>query len=177
MKFKNNNGVTMISLVITIIVLIILATITIYSATGLIKRANIENLKTNMLLIEAKAKTALEETIFKIKPFGDNPTDEQLIQIGKIEEETLIGIKVGENENIKTKLISIGVPEENIENCYYFNKEELDRIGLDTKIAEQEYYVVQYDFDKLAIEVYYTKGYDYKGVTYYSLTQLEDIKD
>ena len=56
MKVKNNKGITLIALTITIIILLILASITIYSGKESIKKAQLESLKTNMLLIKAKAK-------------------------------------------------------------------------------------------------------------------------
>ena len=53
MKVKNNKGITLIALTITIIILLILASITIYSGKESIKKAQLESLKTNMLLIKA----------------------------------------------------------------------------------------------------------------------------
>lgn len=64
-NLKNNKGITLIALSITIIVLLILASITIYSGTESIKKAQLENLKTNMLLIKAKAKEYVEQASFK----------------------------------------------------------------------------------------------------------------
>lgn len=65
MKNKTN-GITLISLVITIIILTILAGISIYSGKETIKKAKLEELKTNMLLIQAKARQYVEEANFKI---------------------------------------------------------------------------------------------------------------
>lgn len=62
----NNNGITLISLVITIIVLLIIASISIYYGTEAIKKANVENIRTNMLLINSKAKEYCEEANFKL---------------------------------------------------------------------------------------------------------------
>ena len=65
MKVKNNKGITLIALTITIIILLILASITIYSGKESIKKAQLESLKTNMLLIKAKAKEYVEQASFK----------------------------------------------------------------------------------------------------------------
>ena len=63
---KENRGVTLLALVITIVVMIIIAGIAVYTGTDTIKKAKLEELKTNMLLIEAKAKGLVEEVNFKI---------------------------------------------------------------------------------------------------------------
>lgn len=65
MNIKNNKGITLTALTITIIVLLILASITIYSGIESIQKAELESLKTNMLLIKAKAKEYVEQASFK----------------------------------------------------------------------------------------------------------------
>ena len=60
MKKEENKGITLMALVITIGVLIILASITIKYGGESIKQAKIQNMKTNMLLIEAKTKEFVE---------------------------------------------------------------------------------------------------------------------
>ena len=47
---KNNKGVTLVSLTITIIVLIIISGLTVNLSNDLIKQAKLQDLKTNMLL-------------------------------------------------------------------------------------------------------------------------------
>ena len=58
---NRNDGITLVSLVITIVVLIILAGIGANSGIKTIKKAKLEEIKTNMLLIEAKAREYMEE--------------------------------------------------------------------------------------------------------------------
>lgn len=60
-KFKNNKGITMISLIVMIIVISILAGISITEGTALIKQVKVDNYKTNMISIKAKAKVIAEE--------------------------------------------------------------------------------------------------------------------
>lgn len=55
-----NKGITMIVLVITIALLLILAGISIQGGSSIIKRADLENLKTDMLLIKVKGKEYVE---------------------------------------------------------------------------------------------------------------------
>ena len=63
---EKNNGVTLLALVITIVVLLIIAGITVYEGKETINRAKLEELRTNMLLIQAKSKEYVEEANFKI---------------------------------------------------------------------------------------------------------------
>lgn len=61
---KNNKGVTLTVLVVTIIVIIILAGVTISSSDSLIKNTKVKNMVTNMYLIQAKAEALYEEYQF-----------------------------------------------------------------------------------------------------------------
>ena len=67
---KEEKGVTLIVLVITIIVLSIIASIGYFNGKEVIQKAKLESLKTNMLLIQAKAKECVENATFKM---GINP--------------------------------------------------------------------------------------------------------
>ena len=82
MKCKNEKGITLIVLAVTIIIMLIIASIAIYSGTESIKNAKLEALKTNMLLIQAKAKEYVEEVSFKIGvTSGVDATEVQIEQI------------------------------------------------------------------------------------------------
>ena len=63
---KKNKGITMIVLVITIALLLILAGISIQGGSSIIKRADLENLKTDMLLIKVKGKEYVENANFNL---------------------------------------------------------------------------------------------------------------
>ena len=63
-NLKNNKGITLMTLVITIIVLLIIVSITVNYGIDSINKAQIQNMQTNMLLIEAKAKNMLKMQIF-----------------------------------------------------------------------------------------------------------------
>ena len=52
---RKENGVTLVALIVTIIVMLILASITIVASKNLNDKARVKNLKTSMLLIQAKA--------------------------------------------------------------------------------------------------------------------------
>ena len=73
---KKNKGITMIVLVITIALLLILAGISIQGGSSIIKRADLENLKTDMLLIKVKGKEYVENANFNLGTSFDKLTDE-----------------------------------------------------------------------------------------------------
>ena len=78
---KKNRGITMVALVITIVVLLIIAGISIGAGNNAIKNSKLENLKTNMLLIEVKAKEQIENAKENtISLFSKGNTEE--IEIG-----------------------------------------------------------------------------------------------
>ena len=73
---RNNKGITIIVLVITIIVLLILSGISIKTGNNIIKQSSLENIKTNMLLVKIKAKEYVENANFKLGTAFDKVTDE-----------------------------------------------------------------------------------------------------
>ena len=166
---SRNKGVTLISLVITIIVLLIIAGISVYSGKGVIKKANLEELKTNMLLIEAKTKGYVEEANFKM---GINPDDAKK---SEVREEVYINTAKLALANDITADSSIPTSE-----CYKLTQEAIDAWGLtEIEIQEGEYYLIQFkdtiteENTNLSVEIYNTDGYDGK----YSLTEIEQIEE
>ena len=145
MKVKNNKGITLIALTITIIILLILASITIYSGKESIKKAQLESLKTNMLLIKAKAK---EEAKNELKGKEANASDYS---------KQNITINGGE---ILYKLTSDNLKEMGLK---------------DVKLGSNEEYLVKYNIKDVTVEVYNTSGYENNGTTVYSLSELEKI--
>lgn len=166
---KKNKGVTLISLVITIIILLIIASISLYSGKGIIKKAQLEELKTNMLLIEAKAKQYVEEANFKM---GINPDDTKK---SEVRNEVYINTAKLTSANDMTTDISIPTSD-----CYKLTQEAIDAWGLsEMEIEEGEYYLIQFkdtitaENTSLSVEIYNTKGYNGK----YSLTEIEQIEE
>ena len=154
----NNKGITMVTLVITIVIMLILAGVTITGAYSLIKKAQLENLKTNMLLIQAKTKTALEEYNFSK------------------DESKLIGSQIQEIDTDKiAKLQKAG---ENYSNDWYcLKQEELNNMNLsDVKLPENEYFFVKYNKEDLTVEILYTQGFEENNKIKYTLTQLQNME-
>lgn len=156
-------GITLISLIIAIIVLLIIAGISIYSGKDIIKRAKLEELRTNLLLIQAKAKEYVEEANFKM---GPSPDDSK---------KTAVRQQVYEEEAKLQKATNITAPSSiPVSECYQVTKETLKDWGLDkieTKL--EEYYLIQFDDTNATVEIYHTEGYNGK----YSLTEIDAIEE
>ena len=163
MKVKNNKGITLIALTITIIILLILASITIYSGKESIKKAQLESLKTNMLLIKAKAKEYVEQASFKN---GVNKSE-----ISEEAKNELKGKEANASDYSKQNITINGG-----EILYKLTSDNLKEMGLkDVKLGSNEEYLVKYNIKDVTVDVYNTSGYENNGTTVYSLSELEKI--
>lgn len=162
---KKQNGITLVALTITIVVMIIIASITTYAGIDLIKEAKLQDLVTNMLLIQAEAKKGLEEVSFQ----KANVTD--ATEIENIKQANLIGTKVSENAEISSKVNEIiGTTD----NCYYFTEQDLADMGLkELSVDDYGYFVAVYNIDEITVEIINTKGYQGN----YTLTQLKALQE
>lgn len=168
MKVKKEKGVTLIALTITIIVLLIIAGIAIYSGRETIQKANLEALRTNMLLIEAKAKGVVEEANFQLGPDFQKESE-----IGTIRNDLYV------TENKLQKLsdsgitVSSGIPTG--DNVYVFTQETASLWALDnvySELEDGEYYIIEFNEREATVEIYNTIGYQ----GYYSLTDIDELE-
>lgn len=164
MKLKQNKGVTLIALTVTIVILLIIAGIVIYNGKETIRRANLEALRTNMLLIEAKAKGLVEEANFQLGP-------EKTGDIANIRK----SIYVDENGLSAASEIS-NIPSEipTGNNVYVFTSDTAYKWGLGNVYSELEsgeYYLIEFDEENASVEIYNTLGYQ----GHYSLTQIDEL--
>lgn len=146
MNLKVENGITIIALIITIILMLILAGVGMHFGSGALDKAKLEDIKTDMISIKTKAKIITEQYNFKdIEDLvGSGASDEEIQKLGLTEKE----------KNQIRKLSS----------------EDLSNQGLSS--IEGDVYVVYYDkANPNNCEVYYLNGYQGK----YSLSELQDI--
>lgn len=167
MELRNNKGITLTTLVVTIILLLILASITIYGGNGLIKKAKVESLKTNMLLIQAEAKSAVEQVKFEIYSLDSNAADYNE-KVSEIRSKNLIGIPLNENESLKTQMQNIAGLETDLSNFYYLTTDNLQSMNIEIDSTDNDY-VVAYDINNVDVDVYYVKGYKKDNTMCYSL--------
>ena len=163
---EKQKGVAIPVLIIGIVIIIAIATVIVHYAKNMVEENRLQDLRTNMLLIQAETKKDLEEVCFQTANL-DPKKEEDLAKINQIKKENLKGQLVQESE------IKNSIPQE-IEmdqNCYYLDESNLNEIGVkDLNSDEYGYFIVKYDFTNITVEVINTKGYEGK----YTLTQLID---
>ncbi len=169
----NQKGITLVALIITIIVLLIIAGITVYSGKDSIRKTNLEGLKTNMLLIQTKAKEYIENASFQL---GVNPGDDKWTKAETYLQGEDKGTKVKNTDAMASTLTSIGISSGDISTgkVYQLSTSNLEKMGINNVQSDSEdgYYIIVYDLDNTTAEIYNTIGYDNK----YSLTDIEKIE-
>ena len=157
-----NKGITLVALTITIIILLIIAGISISAGGNMIKKANLEALKTNMLLIKTKGKEYVENANFKLGPKFDTAEDKQTrIDNAKTELKGTIATS-DEVAQIKNK-----IGENKVDTDYTFYSEltmsNLEEMGIKgVQLEDNETYIIRYELDSMEVEVYNTLGYNGK---------------
>lgn len=172
-NYKEQRGVTLVVLVITIIVLLIIVGIAILSGKGSIKKAELESLKTNMMLIKAKALECVEEVNFKLGP-NNQKTEEEKAEIRENIYESNDGAKlkkiselISENQDIT---ISNEIPQD--EAVYWVTEDTMEKWGLNKiKLSDEEAYLIKFNESEAKVEIYNTIGFDEK----YSLTDISEL--
>lgn len=150
---RSQKGITIVSLVITIIILLIIGGTTVYIGTSVIKQATLQTVNTNMMLIQAKTKTIAEQA-----KFNNNQDNYK----GTVLSEVSGNKKIDE-------LLEVGVIDD-ASKFYLLSKDDLVSMGLE-KIDIEDGYIVNYETE----EVIYVRGYENDGITYHKLTDMKNV--
>lgn len=135
MNLNKENGITIIALIITIILMLILAGVGMHFGSDAVNKAKLEDIKTDMLSIKTKALVIAEKYNFKdIEDLVGTPiTDEEANKLG-----------ISNNPNIRK-----------------WSKDNLNNQGLST--IDGDIYIVNYNVDgNNTCEVYCLNGYQGK---------------
>lgn len=160
-----------ISLIIAIIIIIAIALGIAIFLKKVTEKSNFQDLMTNLLLIQGKAKTYTEKVNVETVNL-DAQKEEDNTKIEEVKDQKLKGIPLEScNDDIKNAAKNAGI--EDMKDYYYLSQEDLNNMDINIKI-EETYYIVKYNFEDT--EVVYTKGYKYKGQTYYKLSEMKNIK-
>lgn len=156
---KKQNGMSYIMLILWIIVIIAVGVIGVRLLSNESKKRKIENIATDMLLVQGKIKVISQE----------NEMNE--------EESPLIGKKLSENlEDTKVKnLIDkkiITEEGEALEKYYIIDSEAIITLNLEDNL-NGEYYIVNYE----TYEIIYSKGIEFENEMHYTLTELLEHRD
>ena len=163
---KNEKGVAIPTLIIIIACIIIVAIIGIKYGINMINENQLQDLRTDMLLIQADTKKSLEEVSFQTVNLDKNK-EEDLLKINEVKQENLKGVPVQGTEIEKSIPEGITIDE----NCYYLDENVLKDMGVKESDSEKYgNYIVKYDFENIKVEVINTKGYEGQ----YTLTDLID---
>lgn len=175
----NTKGITMLSLIITIIILIIISSITLGTGSNIIKKSELENLETNMLLIKVKAKEYIENANFKLGTNIENAIDkESRITNAKNE---LKGEEIKESnifyEIIKRTTEEISQDNQNYIYYYKLSTTDLTEMGVSKEKSDEQngWYIIKYDTKNVETEVYNTKGFENENKKYYTLTEIQEL--
>ena len=156
---KNEKGVTMAMLIITVLVMVVVAGIAMTTGSNLRKKTELADRVSQMQLIQAKAEEIYNEHLYKgSKLLGEEVT-------------------LNQGEEIRN------------EKWYKLSGEDMKKMGIDFNPTEEFYYCVKYDLteenseegvDKEEIDpidVYYSAGYEsINGNMYYTLGKLKDLE-
>lgn len=156
---KNQKGITYLTLVGIVVVITIIVATCVYFIRLQYDKESFETLKTDMLLIQGKAKLLQEEATMK--------KDTTLLK----------GIKVSEKreDSIITEFLKKGViTEEEQEKFYVLSSEDIQAMELgNIKRKEGSYYLVNYETS----EIIETKGYQQgEGQVIYRLSDMQKIE-
>lgn len=156
---KEEKGLTYIGMVFLIILIAILVFGAIYFFRIEQWKADLENVKTDMLLIQAKVKNVSNEQTLEKK------------------ENVLIGTKISDmedNDTIKEFLEKDIIDIKSKKNNYYvLDQEDLGELEIDqVQLEDNNLCIVDYKTN----EVIYTSGFLYTdGNTYYKLSDIEKL--
>lgn len=156
---RNEKGVTMAMLIITVIVMVVVASIAMTAGSNLRKKTELADRISQMQLIQAKAEEIYNEHLYK----GSK----------------LLGQEVTLNEGDEIRN----------EKWYKLSSEDMKSMGIDFTPTDEYYYCVKYDLteenseegvdkeDIDPIDVYYSGGYEStNGNMYYTLEKLKDLE-
>jgi len=165
---KNESGKSIVILVILTILIMIGAGIIINYAQQMMVETKEQDLRTNMLLMQAEAKKGLEEVCFRTVNM-DATKAEDLVKINEIKQEFLDGTILKDSPT-EIQDATKNVPEVTFdESCYYLDEATLNEMGIKNINQEEDgYFIVKYDFLNANLEIINTKGYDGN----YTLTQI-----
>ena len=154
---KGEKGLTFLGTAILVVIIALIVCGVVCFIRMQVDKEKAEDIKTNILLVQAKVK----------KMSGDYTLEKK--------DEVLVGTKLSEmkeEQTIKEFLTKeLFDPDEKNKKYYVLNQENLNNLDLGNIILEENsYYIVEYT----SSEVYYTKGYtDENGNLHYSVSDAE----
>ena len=170
-KIRSNSGVTLAVLVITIIVMIIIITVSVNVGKDIIKKSKVQTLETNMLTIQAKAKSYAEEIEAKVWAYSGSEKDTK--RNAKFEEKKMWCVEQADISHFLDYVSNDEIQEDPV--AYWVKSgsgEALEVMGLDD-IKDEQYIVIFSKINYKQMDVIYPEGVTYGGNSYYTLSALQ----
>ena len=165
---KNKKGVTLISLVITIIVLMILSTVAIYSGIEIVKISNLTKFTTEMKILQTQINSIYDQYT-ENKTINIDEASYKGEEILNIEDETTDEITAKKNQIFKelSKDSEAQIYPDEIDQYKYWSNSLIQKLGIEG--VEGSCFV---NVKRRSIVSY--EGLKYDGKRYYTLSQLPD---
>lgn len=181
---KKNNGITLITLVIAIVIITIILGISINVGFDLLEKSRAGKMITYMELVEARANAVYEDILFDSvdkETFQTNSIDAGNLIIDVTDYERFIKEENEGDTTHKSELdairVELGYFKANSNYIHFeWNAEILAKNGIDKNILDiDDCFIVAYDYNiQRVVGVYYNKGYAIDGTVYYSLEDLRE---
>ena len=158
---KKQNAMSLIGVIIAITFIIMIICGAIYFTMEQFEKSRIENVKTNMLLVQGKIKVLQESSVAK--------KDESILKGKKVADNA-------ENEKVKEMLEKgvISTQDESYDKYYIVDQDTLTQMQIEGIVfGEGNFYIVNYATN----EILWTQGITIDGVTYYKLSDLEKLDE
>ena len=157
---KKENGITLIILIVTVMILMIIAGVVVTSGINSAKTATRESLKTNMMLIKVKGIESVENTNFQLGTAERSEEEKQ-----KIKDDNLIGKKT-------TDSLPVEIAEG--EEAYELTSQNMQDLGLGELSDTSSDYVIIYNVSEENVDVIYKPGINENNKKYYALSDMEE---
>ena len=183
---RKNEGITIVSLVMTLVLLLVLSGISLGIGGKVIRRSELENIKTNMLLIEVKAKEYVEKANFNLGAIDKiKGTEQEKLEKTKKRVENSKNELIGEellNSSIFPESLNITnetITTDNSNYIYYYKltTNDLSDMGFPKVKSDDDngWYIIRYDVKNIEVEVYNTNGFEIEENTYYTANEIENL--
>ena len=152
---KNKKGITLVSLIVTIVVMGILLSVTVIYSSDLMQKSKMTDYIGYMKLVKARADIVLEEELFNST--GDMESD--VIFPSDISD------IIRDKYNDTKYLIRI------------WNGNDIANQGIDKSILKNtNYFIIVFDTEsRKTVDVIYSEGCELKETTYYTLKGMEEV--
>lgn len=158
--YLKEKGVTLIALMVTIIILIILASVAVYSGTETIQSSHFTTFTTDLKVVQAEVNNWYQQ--YKDGGTVGDKNGDEILELGK---ELTTSTTVENQANRVFVEDESGITSQ--DGYRYFSANELKDLGLDE--IDRDFFI---NVGKRSVVSF--QGYDYEGNRYYTVEQIEN---